>query len=209
MLTIGTQTPDLRIIRFMMVSPRFPHHQPVRRVSTSWAHIPQLLSLRIFGAFGSLKHQPPGLLAWRLKETLDFPSPQPGVSRAAVLCGLSGPEFDSATRLWLRWEGFSSPHTLPDIGVQWNWHQWHWWWDYCDNLARLSHQLAWTHSRRYYSQWTTVQNLSNWGYQRIKDFILSSFSQVHVCTWEKDNQIVFERRKLILRGGRKHAQKSQ
>lgn len=209
MLTIGTQPPDLGIRRLLMLTPRFPHHQPVRRVSTSWPHIPQLLSLQIFGAFRSLKHQLPGLLAWRLKETLDFASLQPGVSRAAVLCGLSGPEFDSATRLWLRWEGFSLPHTLPDTGVQWNRCQWHWWWDYCDNLTCLSHQLAWTHSHRYYSQWTTMQNLSNWGYQRIKDFIFSSFLQVHVCAWEKDNQIVFEQRKLIPRGGEKHAQKSQ
>lgn len=44
----------------------------------------------------------------------------------------------------------------------------------------------------------------------VDTFIFSLFSRVHIHTWEKDNQILSELDKLILRftgGGEKHAKK--
>lgn len=111
MPTIGTQTPDLGIRRLMMLTPApdsltSASQKDVHELTTHSATpfpppVSEKLSLRVLGAFGSLKHQLPGLLAWCLKETLDFPSLQPGVRRVAILYGVRGPEFDSATGLWL------------------------------------------------------------------------------------------------------------
>ena len=153
MLAISTQTPDLGIRTLMMLTPppQFPHHQPVRRMSTSWPHISQLLSLTLslktfplesLGHLGLLSTSCLDSLLGAWRKYCTFLHHNLVWEEWLCYVGLGGPEFDSATRLRLRWEVFSVSNAVPDIGIQWSWCQWHWWWDYQDNLTCISHRLA-------------------------------------------------------------------
>lgn len=112
MLTIGTQTPGPRNQKVNDVDPLWFLTTSQSEGGPRWATLhnsfPLRQSLKNFPlrspwGIWLFEHQVPGLLAWCLQETLDFPSLQLVWGEWLYCVGWDSPECDSATRLASRY----------------------------------------------------------------------------------------------------------